>query len=156
MGTALGQHPATRRDARFRLMPVVSRALEWDVAGVFSRYFIVGSLLPAFFALVALPQTLTDSFLAGLPRCKEWPPDRDPRRGRTGRWARPVRVAVLGPAPLPGLPASVVQTRPAREPLYTLLMKRQQRRFTAHRPLPKSGRPPRSNGRDMALDRYLP
>ena len=34
-----------------------------DVAGVFSRYFIVGFFLPTFFALVALSQTLTDAFL---------------------------------------------------------------------------------------------
>jgi hypothetical protein len=34
-----------------------------DVAGVFSRYFIVGFFLPSFFGLVALSQTLTDSFL---------------------------------------------------------------------------------------------
>lgn len=34
-----------------------------DVAGVFSRYFIVGFFLPAFFALVGLSQTLTDPFL---------------------------------------------------------------------------------------------
>jgi hypothetical protein len=34
-----------------------------DVAGVFSRYFIVGFFLPAFFVLVVLGQTLTPRFL---------------------------------------------------------------------------------------------
>src|SRR4249919_240363 len=34
-----------------------------DVAGVFSRYFIVGFFLPAFFTLVGLSQALTSSFL---------------------------------------------------------------------------------------------
>lgn len=34
-----------------------------DVAGVFSRYFIVGFFLPAFFTLVGLSQALTVSFL---------------------------------------------------------------------------------------------
>ncbi|HYH54742.1 MAG TPA: hypothetical protein VD761_11485 [Solirubrobacterales bacterium] len=34
-----------------------------DVAGIFSRYFIVGFFLPAFFALVGLSQALSDPFL---------------------------------------------------------------------------------------------
>lgn len=34
-----------------------------DVAGVFSRYFIVGFFLPAFFILVGLSQSLSDAFL---------------------------------------------------------------------------------------------
>lgn len=34
-----------------------------DVAGVFSRYFIVGFFLPAFFTLVALSQAVTSAFL---------------------------------------------------------------------------------------------
>jgi hypothetical protein len=34
-----------------------------DVAGVFSRYFIVGFFAPSFFVLVALSQTLTSNFL---------------------------------------------------------------------------------------------
>jgi hypothetical protein len=34
-----------------------------DVAGVFSRYFIVGFFLPAFFTLVGLSQALTSAFL---------------------------------------------------------------------------------------------
>jgi hypothetical protein len=34
-----------------------------DVAGIFSRYFIVGFFLPAFFTLVGMSQALTDSFL---------------------------------------------------------------------------------------------
>ena len=34
-----------------------------DVAGVFSRYFIVGFFLPAFFTLVGLSQALTSSFI---------------------------------------------------------------------------------------------
>jgi hypothetical protein len=34
-----------------------------DVAGVFSRYFIVGFFLPSFFVLVALSQLVSDSFL---------------------------------------------------------------------------------------------
>lgn len=34
-----------------------------DIAGVFSRYFIVGFFLPAFFTLVGLSQALTSSFL---------------------------------------------------------------------------------------------
>ena len=34
-----------------------------DVAGVFSRYFIVGFFAPSFFVLVALSQTLTSAFL---------------------------------------------------------------------------------------------
>jgi hypothetical protein len=34
-----------------------------DVAGVFSRYFIVGFFLPSFFILVGLSQALTDGFL---------------------------------------------------------------------------------------------
>ncbi len=36
-----------------------------DVAGVFSRYFIVGFFLPAFFCLVALSQVVSDGFLPG-------------------------------------------------------------------------------------------
>jgi hypothetical protein len=36
-----------------------------DVAGVFSRYFIVGFFLPSFFALVGLSQTVTTSLLPG-------------------------------------------------------------------------------------------
>jgi hypothetical protein len=39
-----------------------------DVAGVFSRYFIVGFFLPAFFSLVALSLALTDSFLPSVYR----------------------------------------------------------------------------------------
>jgi hypothetical protein len=39
-----------------------------DVAGVFSRYFIVGFFLPAFFALVGLSQTLTSAFLPSIYR----------------------------------------------------------------------------------------
>ncbi|MBA2631259.1 MAG: hypothetical protein H0U84_09615 [Thermoleophilaceae bacterium] len=34
-----------------------------DVAGIFSRFFIVGFFLPSFFALVTLSQLLTDDFL---------------------------------------------------------------------------------------------
>lgn len=34
-----------------------------DVAGIFSRYFIIGFFLPAFFALVGLSQALSDPFL---------------------------------------------------------------------------------------------
>jgi hypothetical protein len=34
-----------------------------DIAGVFSRYFIVGFFLPAFFVLIGLSQALTNSFL---------------------------------------------------------------------------------------------
>lgn len=36
-----------------------------DVAGVFSRYFVVGFVLPVFFALVVLSQSLTGDFLPG-------------------------------------------------------------------------------------------
>lgn len=39
-----------------------------DVAGVFSRYFIVGFVLPSFFALVALAQIVDDSFLPAVYR----------------------------------------------------------------------------------------
>jgi len=34
-----------------------------DVAGIFSRYFVIGFFLPAFFTLVGMSQTLSDSFL---------------------------------------------------------------------------------------------
>jgi hypothetical protein len=34
-----------------------------NIAGVFSRYFVVGFFLPAFFALVALSQTVSEAFL---------------------------------------------------------------------------------------------
>ena len=36
-----------------------------DVAGVFSRYFIIGFFLPSFFALVGLSQTVTTALLPG-------------------------------------------------------------------------------------------
>ena len=34
-----------------------------DVAGIFSRYFVIGFFLPAFFTLVGMSQALSDSFL---------------------------------------------------------------------------------------------
>ena len=34
-----------------------------DVAGIFSRYFVIGFFLPSFFVLVAVSQALTNSFL---------------------------------------------------------------------------------------------
>ena len=102
-----------------------------DVAGVFSRFFIVGFFLPAFFLLVALSQTLTDAFLP--------PVYLDATDG--------ARIAIIGGAGLlvglvlsglhysvlrlyEGYPLEKWSSRWYAKPLYKLLLKRQRKRFS--------------------------
>jgi hypothetical protein len=101
-----------------------------DVAGVFSRYFVVGFFLPAFFALVALSQTLNAALLPAIYR------DASPG----------AQIAILGGAALPvgltllglnyqiirlyeGYPLAAQAKHRVIRPLYKLLLSGQKRRF---------------------------
>jgi hypothetical protein len=110
-----------------------------NVAGVFSRYFIVGFFLPSFFALVALAQTLTDSFLPAVYT--------DAGDG--------ARIAIIGGAALlvglvllglnypivrlfEGYPLADRAHRWYAKPLYNALIGRQRARYTKMRDACKS------------------
>jgi hypothetical protein len=105
-----------------------------DVAGIFSRYFIVGFFLPAFFALVTLSQTLTDEFL---PQVYETASD-GARIAIIGGGALLTGLVLLGlNYPVirlyEGYPLAYRKERWYAKHLYAYLIGRQRRRFEAAR-----------------------
>ncbi len=101
-----------------------------DIAGVFSRYFVVGFFLPAFFGLVALSQTLDPMLLPTI----------------YAQASRGAQVAILGGAALPvaltllginyqvirlyeGYPLAAQRDRLLVKPLYWVLIRGQKRMF---------------------------
>lgn len=105
-----------------------------DVAGVFSRYFIVGFFLPSFFALVVLSQTLTSE---ALPQVYEKHGDatRIVVLGGAGLLAGLVALGLNYPIlrMFEGYPLREARRAPLVGPLYSRLLRRQQNTYRALR-----------------------
>jgi hypothetical protein len=102
-----------------------------DVAGVFSRYFVVGFFLPSFFALLVLSQTVSDSFLPAVYL--------DARQGAqvliVGGTALLLGLVLLGVhypvlRAYEGYPLSTRGRRFYARPVYTVAMRWQKHRFS--------------------------
>ncbi len=128
-----------------------------DLSGVFSRYFVVGFFLPAFFTLVALSQTLNQALLPAVYTAAS----HGAQIAVVGGAALAVGLALQGLSyqvmrVYEGYPLAAVRERCLISWLYDLLMRRQRSRFRRAIERTGLGTDPQKRVAEWRLDRRFP